>query len=66
MCVCERERERQAIDTGEKLAILDEITKCGKNYMLNRCDPETRVPALERSCNYWAACMRRDPAKVAR
>ncbi|KAI9022949.1 Brl1/Brr6 domain-containing protein, partial [Phycomyces nitens] len=33
--------------------LLQEIESCQKNYRINQCDPTTRVPALENSCNRW-------------
>lgn len=43
-----------------------EIAHCAKNYRENRCDPETRVPAMEMACGNWETCMSRDPKKLAR
>lgn len=44
-------------------AILEEIEQCARNYIINQCDPETRVPWLETLCNTWQACMKKDPFK---
>lgn len=43
-----------------------EISACAKQYIDNRCDPEQRVPAMEKPCNDWERCMNRDAHKVAR
>lgn len=43
-----------------------EISLCAKNYRENRCDPDTRVPAMETACGNWETCMNRDPKKLAR
>ncbi|KAF2633565.1 hypothetical protein BU25DRAFT_405434 [Macroventuria anomochaeta] len=42
-----------------------EIAHCVKNYRENRCEPETRVPAMEMVCGNWETCMSRDPQKLA-
>ena len=46
--------------------ILNEIAHCSKQYIENRCHPETRVPAMEKACMAWEVCMNRDPAVVGR
>ncbi|KAG2230221.1 hypothetical protein INT48_002091, partial [Thamnidium elegans] len=33
---------------------------CTKNYMLNHCGQEDRVPAIETMCMEWANCMQKD------
>lgn len=38
-----------------------EVRSCTRSYMENRCDPETRVAALEELCIGWERCMSRDP-----
>ncbi|KAF2019690.1 hypothetical protein BU24DRAFT_125381 [Aaosphaeria arxii CBS 175.79] len=43
-----------------------EITFCAKQYQDNRCDPKTRVPAMETVCGNWEACMNRDARQIAR
>ena len=43
-----------------------EIAQCAKNYRENRCEPDTRVPAMEMACGNWETCMSRDPQKLAR
>ena len=40
---------------------LAEMAVCAQNYRENRCEPETRVPAMESVCNGWERCMDRDP-----
>ena len=57
-------------DVGSKMAeystdVINEIAVCSKHYVDNRCDPETRVPALEAACESWRACMQRDPLLVS-
>ncbi|KAI5171783.1 hypothetical protein NEFER03_1088 [Nematocida sp. LUAm3] len=39
------------------------IEECAKQYKLNRCSPEERVPALEEKCKEWETCMRNDPLR---
>ena len=47
-----------------KEEILDEISRCQRDYRENRCDPAIRVPAMEDACREWEACMNRDPYAV--
>ena len=46
--------------------VMEQIAKCSRDYMENRCDPETRVPALISACQAWEECMARDPHLVAK
>lgn len=46
--------------------ILAEMAICAQNYRENRCDPSTRMPALETICNNWERCMNRDPRALGR
>lgn len=46
--------------------VMDQIAKCSRDYLENRCDPSTRVPALVSACQAWEECMGRDPHLVAR
>ncbi len=48
------------------LDIMSEIAHCSKQYIENRCSPELRVPAMEKSCMAWEACMKRDPSTIGR
>ena len=34
--------------------------------MANRCERESRVPAMEGVCDGWEKCMNRDPGRVGR
>lgn len=34
-----------------------EVATCKKFFTLNRCEPETRVPALQELCSQWEACI---------
>ncbi|CAO3650390.1 unnamed protein product [Cunninghamella blakesleeana] len=47
-------------------ALIQEIQSCAQQYKINLCDPETRVPALEKKCEYWLLCMNRMPHSVTR
>jgi hypothetical protein len=47
-------------------AVLAEMALCAKQYVENRCSPETRVRALESVCDGWEHCMNRDPSEVGR
>ena len=46
--------------------IMHEIEICSRNYYENRCEPETRIPAMEAQCNLWTQCMERNPMLVGR
>lgn len=46
--------------------ILAEMAICAQNYRENRCERETRVPAMESVCVNWEKCMSRDPRSVGR
>ncbi|KAI8804139.1 Di-sulfide bridge nucleocytoplasmic transport domain-containing protein [Cladochytrium replicatum] len=48
------------------LEITAQIAECSKQYVLNSCAPETRAPALDRTCREWEVCMIRDPREVGR
>ena len=55
------------IESSKHMAeIMVEISACNTEYTRNRCRPEEVVPAMEKACGVWEACMRRDPLKVAR
>jgi Di-sulfide bridge nucleocytoplasmic transport domain len=41
-----------------------EIDRCRREYEVNRCRPEERVPAMEEKCREWEVCMRRDPRRT--
>lgn len=46
--------------------IMAEMAVCAEQYTQNRCDRNTRVPAMETVCENWSKCMNRDPARVGR
>ena len=50
----------------ESSAIFAEMAACAHEFKENRCDRNTRVPAMESVCNNWEKCMQRDPLKVGR
>ncbi|SCV74283.1 BQ2448_6715 [Microbotryum intermedium] len=43
-----------------------EILACAKMYVDNRCEPATRLPALERKCAGWEECMGREIVVVGK
>ena len=55
--------ERAMIESSE---ILAEMAVCAREFKENRCERDTRVPAMESVCNGWEKCMARDPYKVGR
>ena len=48
-----------------KRQILHEITLCANSFQQNRCERNTRAPALEKLCNEWDLCMQQDVMKKA-
>lgn len=53
--------------TQKEIALMnDKIAICTKEFMDNRCSPETRVPMLEQFCNEREACMTQDPVEAVR
>jgi hypothetical protein len=48
------------------MEVMHEIDICARNYQENRCEPESRVPAIEKDCNVWQACMEKNPLLVGR
>ena len=50
----------------ESSEIFAEMAACAHEFQANRCDRQTRVPAMETVCNNWEKCMNRDPMKVGR
>ena len=55
--------ERAMMESSE---ILAEMSVCARKYKENRCERDTRVPAMEAVCHGWEKCMARDPYKVGR
>lgn len=59
---------RDDIDTKVQLfseEVVQQMSKCSKDYRENRCDPELRVPAMDIMCRTWEQCMQQDPMTVA-
>ncbi|KAI5132471.1 hypothetical protein NEAUS06_0166 [Nematocida ausubeli] len=40
-----------------------QIADCAREYRINRCSPEERVPAMEKQCQVWEKCMTQDPIR---
>ncbi len=55
--------ERAIMESSE---IIAEMASCAHEYHENRCERDSRVPAMEMVCNNWEKCMARDPFKVGR
>lgn len=43
-----------------------QIENCHHNYVINKCEPDTRAPYLEKSCIMWDKCRIMDPYKTIR
>lgn len=43
---------------------ISEMAECARKYEDNRCQPELRVPALEKSCVDWEQCANQDLASL--
>lgn len=50
----------------ESSDILAEMAVCAREFKENKCERDSRVPAMETVCNSWEKCMQRDPYKVGR
>lgn len=48
------------------LVMISEIALCSRQYQENRCNPDQRVPAMEKVCMEWETCMSRDPSTTSR
>jgi len=46
--------------------VLAEMAVCAQHWTSNRCQRETRVPAMEAVCEGWGRCMAQDPTRVGR
>lgn len=55
--------ERAMMESSE---ILAEMAVCAREFKENKCERDSRVPAMETVCNRWEKCMQRDPYKVGR
>ena len=55
--------ERAMMESSE---ILAEMAVCAREFKENRCERDSRVPAMETVCHNWEKCMQRDPLKVGR
>ena len=55
--------ERAMMESSE---ILAEMAVCAREFQENKCERDSRVPAMETVCNSWGKCMQRDPYKVGR
>ena len=55
--------ERAMMESSE---ILAEMAVCAREFKENKCERDSRVPAMETVCNNWEQCMQRDPYKVGR
>ena len=65
---CLRTIQKDVDMKSEELAAetMMEMTVCSTEYLQNKCDRASRVPAMEKLCENWEKCMSRDPQKVGR
>lgn len=57
------------VDKKSEEAITDvvaDIAVCFQNYRDNKCEKESRAPALATVCENWERCMNKDPRSVGR
>ena len=60
---------RSDVDVASQEAIaetLAEMAVCAQQFVENRCEKSSRVPAMEAACNNWDRCMHRDANAVGR
>ncbi|MCJ1410725.1 hypothetical protein MMC19_004811 [Ptychographa xylographoides] len=50
----------------QAIKMMADMAVCAREYIQNRCNVESRVPAMETLCENWDSCMNRDPYKVGR
>jgi hypothetical protein len=43
---------------------MQQISECTKSYLLNKCSPKERIPAMQQLCKEWETCMRKDPKEI--
>ena len=48
------------------LQILEEIAKCSREYIRNKCDSPHRPPAIDHECDLLNRCQNQDPSKFAK
>lgn len=46
--------------------MMSEMAHCSRQYTDNRCNPDQRVPAMQKVCMEWETCMSRDPSTTSR
>lgn len=69
MLYCSWATVRRDVDMKSKettTETLAEMAVCAREFVENRCDRDSRVPAMETVCNNWEVCMKRDPHAVGR
>lgn len=45
---------------------MHKISECQTSYLTNRCDPDTRIPAMQSLCTEWEKCMAKDPKEIGK
>ncbi|RPB08177.1 hypothetical protein P167DRAFT_568123 [Morchella conica CCBAS932] len=58
-------------DVSEKLSqhsadLVAAANTCAQEFLINRCAPGIRVPALQKACAEWERCMNRDHTQVGK
>jgi hypothetical protein len=49
-----------------QLQVAQQISECSRLYLVNRCAPKERIPAMQVQCSEWELCMQKDPKEVGR
>lgn len=54
-----KKRNKASNDLYTCLDILEDHYHCRMEYAKNRCDPSTRLPAMDEQCRRWQQCLYR-------
>ena len=46
--------------------VISEIKQCERKFKENKCELETRLPAMEKKCSEWQVCMDKNPDEVGK
>jgi hypothetical protein len=60
------QHDLSAAAAAEVSKVISEMGACADHYTRNRCDPQSRIPAMEEMCRQWEVCMNQNPEEVGR